>query len=275
MPSDGGFDLAAFKAHLDVVYHDRPTDVEPVGLDLFGPPSRPLSWTGNRDVLVEATAAQRSPAATTVTPAPPDAGKATDQSPQPDSDSLAEAARNKLAQEAMLASPAEMRKLFPTVLKDVSLNHNDHLDLAEIENGLKNKQLSQTELNFLTVLKNGYQVLSQAPGGDIDKSGVSATSLAMIDKAMNRSIKDDPIYSHTVLEDLGKGIGLGVAAGGYAAWNLPGPLWKVLGLVGGAVIGVATQEALGYVSKEMGSEDVPYDNVEAKYKSFVQSYENK
>jgi hypothetical protein len=42
-----GFDPVAFEDHLNVIYHNRPTDIAPLGLDLFGPPqSGPVQLIG-------------------------------------------------------------------------------------------------------------------------------------------------------------------------------------------------------------------------------------
>jgi hypothetical protein len=65
----------------------------------------------------------------------------------------------------MLADPGQMLKLFPSVLKDVSVNHNDHIDMYEIDQGLKNSKLSESEIAFLAALKVGYRALSVNDSG--------------------------------------------------------------------------------------------------------------
>jgi len=116
----------------------------------------------------------------------------------------AEAASNKMALEALAANPAELRQMFPKVYADVSTNHNNHLDMDEIDAALNSGKLDQTETNYLTVLKAGYNELSVGPLPahlysrklPVDDYGISADSLAMLDKAVNRGIKEDPFFFH-------------------------------------------------------------------------------
>ena len=80
-----------------------------------------------------------------------------------------DAASNRLAEDALLDNPAAMRKMFPQVYKDISLNHNDHLDEEEIKQALKGGAISQDERNFLTVLKDGYKQYSYDPKSALSK----------------------------------------------------------------------------------------------------------
>jgi hypothetical protein len=130
-------------------------------------------------------------------------------------DTSAEKARTKLAEEALSANPAEMRRLFPLVYGHVSLNHNEHLDTAEIDKGLANPSLAQNEKDFLALLKDGYQVLSLDYSGDADKNGVSANSLAIIDRAMNPKLNENPLYKSKAIGSLASGLAFGVSTAVY------------------------------------------------------------
>jgi hypothetical protein len=268
MPNDSGFDMAAFKSHLDAVYHNRPTDIEPPGLDLFTHPAQPISFKpAATDPLQGALAAVRP----TETPGPAVALKTADAiKPPPESDA-ADAARNKLAQEALLANPAEMRKLFPALLKDVSLNHNDHLDIAEIDKGLQNAQLSQSEKNFLTVLKKGYKELSLEPCGCADPDGVSANGLAVVDKALNRQISDDPIYADNARQDIWKGVAYGAAIGAITGFRRDARSGLIMAGLASAA-GILLFEGEDWIIKATGGENKTYDRVEQNYKAFASQY---
>jgi hypothetical protein len=277
MPQNDGFDMGAFATHLNVIYHNQPTDIEPAGLDLFTHPSQPAGTKSTKADALQGAVASAGPRAD---------GELGDMRPSlVDTDvvgrvadtgnSDAAAARDKLAQEALLANPAEMRRLFPTVLKDVSLNHNGYLDLAEIDKGLQNAQLSQTEKNFLTVLKAGYKEFSLGPThAASDGLGVSATGLAMVDKALNRSIKEDPMFLYAAKRDLVVGPLAGATVGGLLVKNFADPKAKLLFMGGSVAFWTGLAEGLDVLGKFDGEEKATYDNVAKNYKSFVDKFEN-
>ena len=138
MSNDSGFNMADVKANLASTHHSF--HVAPTQIDISTPAPQPAQTTNQAFYL------------------------ATD-SIVPGDRFSSEAAKNRLAQEALLANPAEIRKMFPQLLKDVSVHGNDHLDQSEIRAGLQNTKLPQSEINVLTVLYNGYPYFRQMPNG--------------------------------------------------------------------------------------------------------------
>jgi hypothetical protein len=273
MPQNDGFDTGAFEAHLNVIYHNRPTDIEPAGLDLFAaaqgqPPARQSA----ADPLRQSTDRNTAGAQPSQTAKP----EATDASPvlvrQSDADKQAEAAGDRLAQEALLANPAEIRQLFPRLLSDASLNHNDHLDIAEINQALQQKSLPQNEIDALNVLKAGYKQFSPDLDGSTDPDGVSDASLAVLDKSMNRALKEDPIYAHEGKVNLLLGLGVGAALGAYMGRE--SVQISVLAAVAGAAVEGVAGEGIALWHKVGGHDDEKYDDVQKQYLSFVQGYEH-
>jgi hypothetical protein len=194
----------------------------------------------------------------------------------------AEAAGNKMAQEALAADPAEMRKLFPAVYKDVNLNGNGHLDLVEIKKALYGSPLSQAERNYLTVLEAGYKQFSynaQSPlfktgAFQTDPDGISADSLAVLDKAVNRGINEDPYFSWAikVAPAVNAVMAGGMAAATSAAWHDDGKevlLWSA----GGALVGGLGVAGMILNEKYNGQEDKEYDQVKTDYQSFVKDFD--
>jgi hypothetical protein len=192
-----------------------------------------------------------------------------------------QAANDKLAQEALLSDPAKMRQIFPQVYKDVSLNHNDHLDLIEIQKGLHNPNLSSDERNLLTVMEQGYKNFTYDPTSltalthefDYDANGVSAGSLTMLDKAIDRKIPEDPYYDHAkkVIAIAGPILNGAIGAGISAAY---GDSWKEMLAWGGALAvgGTLEKEYDLYKDKTNGTEDKMYDQIKTNYQSFVADF---
>jgi len=186
----------------------------------------------------------------------------------------AEAARSKLAQEHLLDNPAEMRKIFPRVLNDVSVNHNGHIDMYEIEQGLKNPKLDQAEKDLLVTFRQGYDNLRLDWSFGKDADGISETSLAMIDKAMNRSIDDDPHFEHKaiskpIISGAAAGVSIFVDARFRAHFSTKEAL--ILGgiaCVAGAIYG----EGTALIEKYFGEYDNQYDNIKNDYQSFVKDF---
>jgi len=172
-------------------------------------------------------------------------------------------------QQYLLAHTGEMRKLWTQTYSDVSTNKNGHLDKYEIDKGLSNKSLPEVEHNFLVVLKKGYAQLSLTALAESDEDGVSAKSLQVLDKAMNRTLNEDPIYKARVFADVGVGVGVGL----IAMLRQPGNL-KDKGLYGLGAFGVATLvgEGRDLLMKLTGGFDRQYDVVQNSYLSFVKDY---
>ena len=281
MQESDSAEIKAFSEHLNVIYKDKTTDTPPSGLDLFSHPPAPAGRPQPaEDPLQQAVGSAKPTALSTPSDLTPPAGSA---EIALSSAGQAESAKEKLAQEALLANPAEMRKLFTTVYKDVSVNHNDHLDLYEINQGLQRTDLPEDENNFLTVLKAGYKDFSYDPKSklanktgvlDLDDEGVSAGSLAVLDKAINRGINEDPYFAYQskldfAIDFIGGGLlGLywGREDGGGA---------KTMMISAGfyAVAATAIGEGLLLHKKHDGFEDQMYDSVKNDYQSFVKDYE--
>jgi hypothetical protein len=267
MPNDAGFDLEAFKAHLNVIENHQPSAIPPLGPELqvplspaTGPPVTP------KDSLQGAMDTLNLPKETRA----PDQGKpGTDLGP-----GGAEEARNHLAQEALQANPAEMRRLFPQLLKKISIYRNDHLNLYEIESGLHNAALSQDEKTMLTVLKEDYLAFSELPGHALtrgvipvlDNEGVSAQSLTMVDKALNRNISDDPIYRQQAKEAVWDGLKVGSLAG-FAIATFYRRSLPLLVVADAAAIGLI--EGYEWLRKGGSAENQTYDMVKQNYKAFA------
>ena len=127
--------------------------------------------------------------------------------------------KNLLAQEALLADPALMRKMFPTLLKDLGGRWSGYLNMADISEGLDKDNITQDDRNLLTVLKAGYTEFSQLPSAHHtlkhEDAGVSANTLAVVDKSVNRSIADDPIRRYDQTWGLISPVLTGASAAGY------------------------------------------------------------
>jgi len=188
----------------------------------------------------------------------------------------AEAARSKLAQEHLLANPAEMRQLFPRVLGDVSVNHNGHIDMYEIEQGLKNPNLAQCEKDLLQTFRQGYEHMRFRADFGKDSDGISADSLAMIDKAVNRSITDDPHFSSTNFSKPLIWATSGAIGGLITNRALNGKNSKVgLAAVAAWVLtGLAIGEGKVLWEKYGGAEDEKYDGLKNEYQLFVADLKN-
>jgi hypothetical protein len=273
MPNDSGYDVTASKSHLNTIDHAQ--FVDPA---LHGPRPQPHQPQGSRpatdDPLQAAINAVKPPNEVGLPAARPAEAIAPY---DPNS------AKNRLAEEALLANPAEMRKMFPKVYNDVSLNHNGHLDDSEINQGLDNPKLPESEKNFLTVLHAGYDVFSQDVTAGItdkwelpmDMAGVSANSLALVDTEVNRGNGQDPYYAYHATHDfIWPAITYGLIGAGYMAVieraNTP---TLVAGIAMGVAFGAIGDEVANLGLKITGGNDQMYDTEKAKYLSFVSDFE--
>ena len=195
----------------------------------------------------------------------------------------ADAAKNRLAQEALLTNPAEMRALWPQAYEAASLNHNGHLDLPEIQKALTNTDLPDDTRNFLTVLKAGYKNFTVSTGDtktqimgqlDSDYGGVNPDSLAILNKALDRNIHEDPLYKDA-LKLTPEAVGIAGLAGALTAFRMrmtgrEGALFAG----GGAVAGGLLFAGAVTVQKYNGAEDKMYDQVQTNYMSFVKDFDS-
>jgi hypothetical protein len=265
MAIDNEFDPSVFKSLLDGSLHRMPAgSVSPGGGDPANHFAVPIGPELDPAIFSHPPSTGAKPG---------DAGKSGEGVKPIDTPNPADPdqAKNRLAQEALLADPASMRKLFPTLLKDVGLGPNDYLDMAEIDKELQNEKLSQADKNFLTVLKKGYKEFSvTVKGTDEDSDGVSADSLAIINKALNRKLAEDPIYTQTAKSDIWGSLLQGaLLVSAYTKGNL----WERLaGAAGGAIINLALYEGADLLADKIGIYDGRYDSVEKDYKSFAANY---
>jgi len=200
----------------------------------------------------------------------------------------ADEARNRLSQESFLADPASMRSAFPQVLKDINDRYPDwfssnYLNMDKIQRGLDDPGVSQADKNLLTVLNAGYSVLSESPDADVDHdmhpksdpNGISAESLAGIDKAVNRGIHEDPYFKDLILkEPLEDAASFAVMGGAFMAYETH----SAYGAVTGAAVFGAAGAALGLVRPlilKFGLEDTMYDHVKADYLAFRSAFDQK
>jgi len=191
-------------------------------------------------------------------------------------------AKNKLAQEALVTNPSAMRSQFPKLMEDMqrtfpTIEFHGNLDLNQIDNGLKDNTLSQDDKNLLSVFKAGYNVLSESPNSKLDDNnhpgsnayGISAASLAMIDKAVNRSINEDPYFSAHALHDSFKNAAY-LAAGAFTLkYAYRSNATAALGAAAfGATVGAAFGLMEPLVFKFDGGETEMYDHVKDDYVAF-------
>jgi hypothetical protein len=109
------FDMPAFKAHLDVIYHDRLTDIPPEGLNLYSLSRNLVSpQPKNSDAAGHA--------------APTDAGGATDRP-------AASSPKDKLSQEASMSDPEQMRRIFPSQRSDTQVASSNSGDQQYLNMG--------------------------------------------------------------------------------------------------------------------------------------------
>lgn len=286
MSQHDGLAIESIKAHLNETAVPQLTGAGPNPFDqyrLAPNPSSPLH--PSQDPIQQATDAITSlahpkPVDPNAPLSPRDIAAARDAANLAASRAQAEAAKQKLAQEALLANPAEMRKLFPKVYNDVSINHNNHLDKFEIDKGLQNQSLSQDERNLLTVFKAGYEHFSIGPfltwglsttTTEPDFDGVSARSLTAIDKAVNRGIKDDPFYSVQTKVTPAAMFAVG-ALTSLALTRGASPRVRLTYAVGSGLFGAAYGEGAVIMRKYDGYDDTRYDAVKNDYQSFVKTY---
>jgi len=182
---------------------------------------------------------------------------------------LAQHEKELAAQDYLLQHPDQMRKLWKTTYDDVTVNKNGHIDMYEIDQGLAKKSLPEAERNFLAILKQGYLQLSYDVQGGVDKDGVSAKSLLMIDKAMNRSLNEDPVYKDHAMGDIAAGALYGLWAS-RTGTDAKTKLTK--GLLGFATV-TAAFELKDLLVKYTGGYDETYDKVKLSYSSFVKDYD--
>jgi hypothetical protein len=264
MAQSSGSELGAIESQVHPVYHTPSSDEHQLGQYIM-PKSLPVPGPdpGPTDFLRQAVAAVAQPAPVEATPRVAKPTEAINSF-----DPLS--AKNRLAQEALLADPSEMRQWFPTLLKDVTLNNNDHLDMAEIDKGLQNAKLSEAERNFLTVLKSGYEKLSLTEKGQVDSAGVSAFSLAVIDKALDRKLSEDPLYSEQARSDIFGGVISGAVLG--YSYTKGTAKERALGALAGSIVLTGLYEAVDFGNKEFGFYDNTYDTVEKNYKTFTEDF---
>ena len=268
MTRESGFDVTAFKTNLDDMYRDRLTNSEPAGVDLF-------SQAYPRDVAKPAAHASADPLTAAVDSM---RGEVIVDAVERVKAAQAQAAKDNKDQLALAQNPAEMRKLFPQLLKDLHHRDPDHIALDEIESGLKDQQLSQLEKNFLTVLKRGYDKFQYTPTADAfvgeayptDELGVSAGSLAMIDKALHRDTWENPWLSYQCLHHgLKSAVASGLFFGGLSAAFDHNPKQALGTAVGvGAMFGLFGA-AMPLLSRVVGDEKNMYDKIEINYNSFL------
>ncbi len=273
MPPSDAIDLAEFQSHLDVIYHNRPTSFEPDWLDMFEPPRNAIGTPGATVTLEKGLSDQPQLS-------PPAEVEGADAARPADAINAAEAAsaRSRLAQEALVANPGEMRKLFPVVLKDVGIKYGSHLDMADISIGLRNPQLPQADKDFLAVLQAGYEHFNRGTSAknnselEADPLGVSANSLAILDKSLNRNNPDDPLHRHDL--ELGW---IDPFIMGANAGALLGRLTHVEPRTGMIMAGVgAFGSALTYELSTWGgskNETQSYDHLKSDYQSFLKDFE--
>jgi len=193
-----------------------------------------------------------------------------------------QAAKNKLAQEGLIADIGAMRKQFPDLMEDMkkefpTVPFGSRLSLDQINQGLKDQSLSQEDKNLLAVFKAGFNVLNESnlrvgddgthPTGPYDE--ISASSLAMIDKAVNRSISGDPYFKEHIWDDMfASGTKLALAAGAAAYWGTRSAKTAFMAAavadIGGQAIGAASP----LYTKFSGGEDQIYDRVKDEYLTF-------
>jgi len=187
-------------------------------------------------------------------------------------------ARNKLAEEALLAQPGQIRQFFPALMKDLGQKPDDDLSMSEIDLALKNPHLSQVDVNLLTVFKAGYTEFSQVVDFDselqADTSGISGKSLTVLDKAMNRNITDDPIL--TKEKEFGwvsPVIGVSTtAAAGARYFKATADYASYIGL-GSAVLTGLGYEIYAAEGGMKDDNDRKYDAEKSAYTAFVTGFE--
>jgi hypothetical protein len=217
-------------------------------------------------------------------PADPDhISETNDQQKQISLADLQAEAANKLAQEALLADPATMRKLFPTVLNDVKGNNNGgYLDMADIKQGLQNPALSQQDKNYLTVLEKGYDNFTWDPNSSSlfvhhfqhSPAGVTSQSLTMLNRAVDRTIPEDPYYDHARTVGAINGFSEGASAAFLTNKIVPRDKRFAIGLViVGGIGDLLVHEIAVQKQHSDGTEDKMFDQISSDYKSFVKTFD--
>jgi hypothetical protein len=178
----------------------------------------------------------------------------------------AEEARQRLAEEALLANPAEMRRQFPDLLKVLDKNHDGKLNQAEVFAQTNTASLSVSQRAFLAILQKGYGDLSRGFGQLPGNGCINNDCLAVVDKAINRNINDDPLFANRAIFNLGTSVLSGAAIGlikteGNGKAKLAGAATTALEMT-------TTSEGELLIKKWNGDEDRDYDLVKERYLSF-------
>jgi hypothetical protein len=277
MAQNDVLDLGAAKSDLNPTFHNLPGDGPKLTLGQSAHTGLSLGPQMNtQDFLQKAVNDASAPPAAS----PAGTAKRAEAPAQTDATAASpadpEAARNKLAQEALLADPAQMRKVFPVVLQDMGLKENAYLDMSAIDLGLHNSKLSQSDKNFLTVLKAGYKEFSQTPTEmsklQDDGSGVSAKSLTILDKAINRDIADDPIQKNDQEWGWIKAGSVGLSLGSLGAKMISDKRLAMVAMGASAIGGALLWECM-VSGKGSEVEAESYDTEKNHYLAFVKDFE--
>ncbi|MBS1991204.1 MAG: hypothetical protein JSS86_01615 [Cyanobacteria bacterium SZAS LIN-2] len=176
--------------------------------------------------------------------------------------------RDLSAQKELLAHPGELRRLFPEMLKEFDLTHQGYLDRHDIAKGLARGSLTDLQRNYLTVLRNGYDGILR----DSKKfaPGIQEYDLARIEKAMNRSLPEDPIWAEQARVTLPTASLISAVAVSAISVRLA---MKNPVIYAGSILGVlAFGEACVLYNHLAGRYNKEYDNIEQRYRRFVDHY---
>lgn len=256
MPADIAFDQAQFQSHLDDIFRDRIID------ETYPPPPTARSETPllPRPASVGDRAAGILPALTIVRPQT-DIALA-------DESAGVRAARDHATQKELLAHPQELRRLFPEMLRTFDSNHHGYLDLQDIESGLGRASLTDLQRNYLTVLKNGYSGILRDSSKFVP--GIQEYDLARLEKAMNRGLPEDPIWARQSRVDLPATILFGAIVSAAPSLNL---VMKHPVTFGAVYLGFLALGEAGLLYNHLsGRNDGAYDDIERKYRAFVNAY---
>ncbi len=194
--------------------------------------------------------------------------------PSNDNDSPEADARQKLAVEALMADPAQMRKVFADLQEKISPDGTGNIGWNAITAGINDSRMTQQERDLLFILKDDYSALSTIDGGN-SNAGISADEMTILNKALNRNLKEDPIYAENAKLHLVLGPVFGMPLGAIAGGLCFGPPGIIAGAVIGGVVMAGVDEAQDYLKKLPGADyDKQYDKVKADYQGFENKEKN-
>jgi len=178
----------------------------------------------------------------------------------------------KMLAESLMENPAEMRKLFHQMQGKPDHSSTGRIGHQTIKDALAGKNITDRERAFLNILNDDFYELSMGSTGkpSLVETGIDDRSLAILEKALNRKLAEDPIYDAwakriCTIEAIG-----GAAAGAAIGSRVRSGLGAAIGLLAGTVVGAIGGLMEAKTHKDHNEIANCYDDVARRYQNFVE-----